>query len=314
MLKTRQKLALARSVQIVVLAIRSLMRKGPEAKSIRGGVRWHLDLNEGIDFSIWLLGSFEPETVRCYSRLVRTGDIVLDVGANIGAHSLHLAKLVGDAGRVIAFEPTNYAYAKLLKNLKANPDLDKRVTPLQMMLTDKRGAGNVPDAFYSSWPLVKDQSRHDEHGGRLMPASGAKAGTLDDELASMALDRLDLVKLDIDGFEPRMLRGAGECLRRWSPIIVMELAPYVLEEQQSSIEELVEILAGNGYSLFSLDGKREVRLEAKAIRQLIPEGASLNVVARKAPRSAISSLSGNATIRPASKPDHGLAFGAWPAE
>ncbi len=97
MLKTKQKIAIANIVQIGVMAIRRFFNKGPEARALRGGVEWLLDLREGIDFSIWLLGSFEPETVRCYRKIVKNGDVVLDIGANIGAHTLHLARAVCDS-------------------------------------------------------------------------------------------------------------------------------------------------------------------------------------------------------------------------
>ena len=61
-------------------------------------INWRLDLLEGID----LLGSFEPLTVRAYRGIVRPGDTVLDIGANVGAHTLPLAQLVGETCRVIA--------------------------------------------------------------------------------------------------------------------------------------------------------------------------------------------------------------------
>ena len=92
---------------------RRLVGGGPELVTSRQGLTWQLDLREGIDLSIYLLGRFEPSTVRCYTRLVNPGDVVLDVGANIGAHTLPLARLVGEAGRVIAFELTRYAFLKL---------------------------------------------------------------------------------------------------------------------------------------------------------------------------------------------------------
>lgn len=84
----------------------------------RDGIHWDLDLSEGIDFAIFLLGGLELRTLRLYRRLVQPGDTVLDVGANIGAHALPLARLVGASGRVVAFEPTQFAFCKLQRNLE----------------------------------------------------------------------------------------------------------------------------------------------------------------------------------------------------
>src|SRR5580692_10186007 len=123
MLTTTQKIALARAVQMPVVAARSLARLGAVTTVRRRRVNWALDLREGIDFSIWLLGAFELATVRAYERLVRRGDTVLDIGANIGAHTLHLARAVGAEGKVWAIEPTDYAIGKLRDNMALNPGL-----------------------------------------------------------------------------------------------------------------------------------------------------------------------------------------------
>jgi hypothetical protein len=72
----------------------------------RRGIRWDLDLAEGIDLSIYLLGAFEPRLVGAYRKLIRPGACILDIGANIGAHTLQFAQLVGDRGKVVAYEPT----------------------------------------------------------------------------------------------------------------------------------------------------------------------------------------------------------------
>ena len=69
------------------------------------GIRYHLDLNEGIDFSIYLLGSFEPGTQRTLQKLVKPGDVVFDIGANIGAHTLSMAQSVGDSGKSMRSSP-----------------------------------------------------------------------------------------------------------------------------------------------------------------------------------------------------------------
>src|ERR1700730_18469952 len=105
-LKTTHKIAIATIASKGVLFTRRLVGLGSTADVSRRGIRWRLDLREGIDFSIYLLGSFAPSTVRTYAGLVESGDVVLDIGANIGAHTLPLARLVGPAGRVVAFDPT----------------------------------------------------------------------------------------------------------------------------------------------------------------------------------------------------------------
>lgn len=114
-LPTKEKIRLATAMQRPILWFRNMAGLGPSLRCSRGGVEWELDIREGIDFSIFLLGSFEPSTSKALARLVQTGDYVIDIGANIGAHTLPLAARVGNNGKVIAFEPTEYAFLKLKK-------------------------------------------------------------------------------------------------------------------------------------------------------------------------------------------------------
>lgn len=280
MLKSKQKIALARLVQAIVMGVRKLVGLGATSRVKRSGVEWELDLREGIDFSIWLLGSFEPETVRCYQRIVKSGDVVLDIGANIGAHTLLLAKSVGAQGRVIAFEPTDYAFSKLSKNSSLNPDIASRIQCMQYMLVDSETQDSPTPALYSSWPLKNEEDLHNLHQGRLMTTSGAKPKTLDSVISSIGLDRVDCIKLDIDGFECGMLRGAREVLTRWHPPIIMELAPYVLEEQGASLGELIHLLKEYGYALYGLSNGEFLDMDVTKLHHMIPSGASMNVLAR----------------------------------
>lgn len=283
MLKTKQKIALARLVQAIVMGIRGVIGQSAITQVKRSGANWELDLREGIDFSIWLLGSFEPETVHCYKGIIKSGDIVLDIGANIGAHTLLLAKAVGVQGKVIAFEPTDYAFSKLSKNISLNPELASSIQAMQYMLVDSEVEDLPTPALYSSWPLKGEENLHDLHQGRLMQTSGAKPKTLDSVILPMALDHLDCIKLDIDGFECGMLRGAKETLTRWHPTIIMELAPYVLEEQGASLGELIQLIEEYGYSLYDMSTNKALDMNVTNLLNMIPPGASLNVLARTRP-------------------------------
>jgi FkbM family methyltransferase len=297
-LTTKAKIRIARCVQGLVMGLRSVAGLTATPQVRRQGVRWQLDLHEGIDFSIWLLGSFEPGTVRTYRKVIRAGDTVLDIGANIGAHTLHLAQCVGPAGRVVAFEPTDYAFAKLVRNTALNPELAQRIQCCQYMLVDAERQRAPTGPLYSSWPLERDDAaKHNLHQGRLMPTSGASARTLDAAVTALGLTRLDCIKLDIDGFECQMFRGAREVLTRWHPTIIMELAPYVLEEQGASLAELVQLLRDFGYALYHTDSGKPLAMDAASLLQLIPHGASLNVLARApARREAAEREPGKAAV------------------
>ena len=86
----------------------------------RYGIRYALDLRESVDRGIFLLG-WEPHTLNWLNAHLKSGDTVIEVGANVGAHSLTISSLVGSSGCLYAFEPTNYAFSKLNKNFQLNP-------------------------------------------------------------------------------------------------------------------------------------------------------------------------------------------------
>jgi len=279
MLTTKTKVSLAALAYKVVAMGRSAVGKDHRATVRRGGLRWNLDLSEGIDFSIYLLGAFERSTVATLRKLVKPGDTVFDIGANIGAHTLGLARSVGATGRVFAFEPADFAFAKLKRNLALNPDLAARTQAEQLMLSGT-SSDQPREKIYASWPLETDVAVHPKHRGRLVSTQGAAVDTLDHFAARQAIDRLDLIKLDVDGHELPVLQGGREVLKKYYPILVMEMSPYVHAEEHSSFADLVALLRDAGYSLQDASTWKPLPLEAGALERLIPDGASLNVIAR----------------------------------
>lgn len=83
-------------------------------------INYDLDLHEYIDSALYFRGCFEPTTTAAIKRLCRPGMTILDIGANVGAHTLRFAKLVGERGRVVAFEPMPWPRARLQRNLELN--------------------------------------------------------------------------------------------------------------------------------------------------------------------------------------------------
>jgi FkbM family methyltransferase len=275
-LTTKRKLQAARLLGRFVRTTRRLFGSSDDKAIVtRRGLRWQLDLNEGIDLAIYL-GIFERSTFNTYKRLVRPGDVVFDIGANIGAHALPLANSVGPTGHVYAFEPTRYAFEKLNRNIALNPELKFRITTVQALLSSEDDRKLEP-AIYSSWPLGEADGLHELHQGALQSTAGARAVSVDTYLREAGIERIDLVKLDVDGFECDVLEG-WTTLSRWRPRIIMELAPYVLSEHGRTLEQLITFLSRAGYRLFMENGS-ELPMTAAAIEKTIPAGAGINIIA-----------------------------------
>jgi FkbM family methyltransferase len=278
MLSTSQKIRIARGLSTTVLAVRSLFGLPAELVATRRGLTWSLNLKEGIDLAIYVLGGFELRTLRRYARLIKEGDVVLDIGANVGAHTLPLAQLVGTSGKVFSFEPTAYAFAKQQTNIALNPNLVSRISAHQMMLmaTD---TDSLPESVYSSWPLEAADDLHSKHHGRLMETHGSVKGTLDSFVRNARIARIDFIKLDVDGNENDVLAGAKAVLENWKPKIMLELAPYVYGSAPYKFDELLGDLWSLGYQISDMATGRLLPQDSVAVRGIIPEAGGLNVLA-----------------------------------
>lgn len=278
MLSTSQKIRIARALSATVLTVRNLFDFPSDVIVTRRGLTWSLNLKEGIDLAIYVLGGFELRTLRRYTQLIKGGDVVLDIGANIGAHTLPLAKLVGDTGKVYSFEPTAYAFAKQKINIALNPSLITRISAHQMMLMGTN-ATLLPKSVYSSWPLEVANDLHSEHHGRLMQTNGSLVGTLDDFVHNSNIKQIDFIKIDVDGNENEVLSGAKSVLKILKPKIMVELAPYVYRSNPEKFDELLDNLWNMGYTISDMATGRQLPRNSAAIRAIIPEAGALNALA-----------------------------------
>ena len=276
-ISTERKIKIARLISKIIIGIRSIFGLSPITRVCRRGLRWSLDLKEGIDLAIYL-GVYEPETIKALQSIVQPGDIVLDIGANIGAIALPLANFVGVSGQVIAFEPTAWAYAKLQKNLSLNSNLIGQIKTEQIMLLNE--GKEPPSSIYSSWSLAdeEDELTHPTHKGRLMTTDGVRGISLDRYFEEHPVQKIDLIKLDVDGYELDVIKGASKTLSRYQPKIILELAPHVQEEKQQLEDLLFELKSAN-YRLEDLTNKKSIAMKRDVIEKICPQGGGINVSA-----------------------------------
>lgn len=189
-----------------------------------------------------MTGEWEADTCRFLRATVKSGDTVIEVGANIGAHTLLLGKLCAP-GHVFAFEPTDYACAKLRANLALNPDI-QNVTLIQAAVTNHEHA--IPNKHITcSWPLF---------GGSGEETVNVEALALDE----FPFDRISLFKVDVDGYDFKVLEGASNILRRFRPVVFVELCEYRLNEVGDSITKIRALMRDLDYQLDRMFGQNAV--------------------------------------------------------
>ncbi len=215
---------------------------------VRRGIRYRLDLHEVIDRSIYALGGWEISVCSFLRRHIHSGDIIVEVGANVGAHTLLMAKLAGPTGHVYAFEPAAYALDKLRANLALNPGLrNVTVTPSLVSNHEKQTPNR---RLKASWPVDGDQLVRE-------PVNGEPV-TIDDFVAAQRLNSLSLLKIDVDGYDYKVLQGATLALGRFRPFVLIELSDETLQQQGDSVAVIHELLDGLGYRLHSQLGENAV--------------------------------------------------------
>jgi FkbM family methyltransferase len=276
-LTTQTKIKIAKLLSAVILKTRSLT--GQKSRDIfrRGGLRWELDLSEGIDLSIFLFGCFERDVRKAYQRILNPGAVILDIGANIGAHTLPMALSAGSTGKVFAFEPTVFAIEKMKANLKLNPELEQRIEVLHTLLND--GIAPAPEAIPSSWNLARhsDPTTHPKHGGSYKPLGDDQTTSVDAFVERCGLSEIDLIKLDVDGNEWSALQGARTTLQAHRPVILMEFAP---DYDPPAFEHILRLFVDLNYKAYSLNEKRSLPLTPIEIRRMVPKDGSINVLLR----------------------------------
>lgn len=199
-----------------------------------------------------LYGGYETEDIRMFCSLVREGDAVMDVGANIGLYSLALSRAVGAHGSVIAVEPDPDNVRILNENLSANSC--SNVTVLPFALSDQEGTINLFQVDGNrGWLSFADLG----NTGRSIPVA-MKRG--EDALSTLSV-KPSILKIDVEGAEPLVMAGLG-----YNPdIILFEFVPAQLEALKQSPLDFLQSLENRGYALgLSIGGTLKESVQGSA--------------------------------------------------
>lgn len=170
---------------------------------------------------------------------VQAGTIVVDVGANVGFFTRHFAAWTGRDGRVLAIEPEHRNFERLQAMIHARR-LDGVVEPVHAAAVERAGA--VTLAIDPYHPAGHTLSPDGASGG--VPT---RAVTIDDLVQPHAPRRVSLIKIDVQGAELRVLRGAARTIETSKPALLVELDDAALRAQGASVDAVVALLASHGY-------------------------------------------------------------------
>jgi FkbM family methyltransferase len=193
------------------------------------------------------VGVFETDVQEALQRLLRSGMNCIDVGANLGYYSIRFAAAAGEAGHVYSFEPDAFSFALLRKNTAENRK-EKIISIYNVACGDKDGevtlCRDANPANYGGM-FVRDAGTD----AREAAATTVPVKRLDSVIPPGV--RIDLVKLDVEGYEPFVLRGMRRIQRESSPILLCEFNTRALQSHGSDVpEQFLAELRGLGYSVY----------------------------------------------------------------
>ena len=222
--------------------------------------RVKVDTASCVERSLFFFGSYEPEIARLIKRYLPPGGVGLDAGANVGLLTLVMSKCAGERGRVISIEPHPEMFRKLQDHLEMNGLAN--VVPLHCALGDSAGratllapAAGAPNSGSSTLRLGRWKD--------LPLPLEVEVKTLDDVIRIEKLNRLDLVKIDTEGYEMPVLRGGSSSLQRFRPIVIFEYTVGNWESIGASPEAFQDWFLKLGYRLFVIKRAALIPLEER---------------------------------------------------
>jgi FkbM family methyltransferase len=186
-----------------------------------------------IGRSLDLYGEFSSGETGVFEQILRPGDIAADIGANIGAHTLRFAQLVGPKGRIFAFEPQRVVFQLLCANMALNEQFN--VHAVNGAAGRRAGLIRVPTHDFSAAGNFGGQSLLRAVGDELAPVT---------PLDQLDMPALRLLKVDVEGMEVNVLEGAQKHIARYRPFM------YVENDRREKSAELITLIADMGYTMW----------------------------------------------------------------
>ncbi len=244
----------------------------PRTESIEDcwGMRAKLSLDDDVQRQIFF-GLFEREEIAFVKGLVGHGDVCLDVGANVGFYTCHLARAVGSRGRVFAFEPEPRNAMRIETNVKLNGVAD-RVFVEHMAVSDEVGWTTFHRAApeHSGWGSLRNYPKF--HGD----TARVQTTTIDAFMQERKIESAGLLKVDVEGGDPEVYAGARQSLARGAfRFIMAEWNGVWFPQRGMCLDEFLESFDRFGYRPVHWPGSAA---EALLGGRLDPFGAIVNLV------------------------------------
>jgi FkbM family methyltransferase len=205
--------------------------------------------------SSFIYEGFESDEIDFLDSFLNAGDCFIDIGANVGLYSLHASKRVGSNGTVIAFEPAEVTFKRLIENIQIN-DL-KNIDAHKLGLSDHEALLelNISESGYEAWNTFV-QSKDNKFSKKELVQVKTFDAFFEQNYSNV--DDIALVKLDVEGFELNVLKGAKNLLsRERAPVFIVEFTDDNAIAAGHCCHEIYKLFNKYGYTWFRYDAKQK---------------------------------------------------------
>ncbi len=223
------------------------LKKPTKMAWINGLNIWIYPKNE-ICRSMYVRGIYDPNMAVFVQAFLPKGGVLLDVGANMGYFSL-IAAQFDSLCKVIAVEPSSRDYKRLVQNIELN-SLSDRVKSVMIAVGDRLGKKNIQIAPEERNGLNTLGAGFAYKGIEKEAVEEVNVTTIDSIVNGEGLDRVDVIKLDIEGSEVRALEGARDTINSYRPVIIVGVNSDALVKSNRSIRDLENIIAELNYDMY----------------------------------------------------------------
>jgi len=217
---------------------------------------------KGLALSISHYGTYEELESKIMEEKIEMGNIVVDVGANIGLHTLNMARIVGNTGQVFAFEPDPSNFEILKKNVKINNY--KNIILEQKAVGDKHGRTTLYQSDHPGKHRIFPQTEQAKSQVQV------ELTNLDNYFDSDMIDKINFIKIDVEGLEFSVLKGMKNILKNSKKIkILFEFMPENTIEVGFTPIELLNYLTSNDFKLYCMDNKTKKLLHVSNNEEIV---------------------------------------------
>lgn len=216
---------------------------------LKSGEKFRIRNIDLLGFELINEESFEENTKNLIMNTVKCGMVVLDIGANIGYYTVKMASIVGEQGKVLAFEPNSLMVEELKNNIELNNFKNIQIHEIAL----SNISGNL--TFYN--PSIGKEAHGSLKQNKTFDFTDTKevkAERLDMVLKNAGIDKVDFIKMDVEGAEYEVLLGAKELLSSDNkPIIIFESAENLCYAFEHKVFDVLKLVSDYGYEIENID-------------------------------------------------------------